>query len=137
MYYLKCKNLRTQKYSLFETHLMKISSTKSIIILFWSFCPLYFNKFFIFHQMITFQKLWKMFFISSKKLFSFTRYSNFCIPSSPLLLLVSHCFRAWSKIHLKVYDVINCLNKNLKNILFNILRRKKGITLKLYPLIEY
>ena len=27
--------------------------------------------------------------------------------------LVSHCFRAWSKINLKVCDVINCLNKNL------------------------
>ena len=26
---------------------------------------------------------------------------------------VSHCFRAWSKINLKVYDIINCLNKNL------------------------
>ena len=30
-----------------------------------------------FHQMIALQKLWKMFFISSKKLFSFSRYSNF------------------------------------------------------------
>ena len=28
--------------------------------------------------MIALQKLWKMFFISSKKLFSFSRYSNFC-----------------------------------------------------------
>ena len=32
-----------------------------------------------FHQMIVLQKLWKMLFISSKKLFSFSRYSNFCI----------------------------------------------------------
>ena len=30
-----------------------------------------------FHQMIRLQKLWKVFFISSKKLFSFSRYSNF------------------------------------------------------------
>ena len=37
----------------------------------------------------------------------------FVFPSSPLLLPVSHCLRAWSKINLKVYDVINCLNKNL------------------------
>ena len=29
--------------------------------------------------MLALQKLWKMFFISSKKLFSFSRYSNFCI----------------------------------------------------------
>ena len=34
---------------------------------------------FIFHQMIALQKLWKMFFISSKKLFSFLRYLDFCI----------------------------------------------------------
>ena len=33
----------------------------------------------IFQQMIALQKLWKMFFISSKKLFSFSRYSSFCI----------------------------------------------------------
>ena len=38
-----------------------------------------------FHQMIGLQKLWKMFFISSKKLFSFSRYSDFCnfFPSFP------------------------------------------------------
>ena len=33
--------------------------------------------------------------------------------SSPIFLLASHCFRGWSKKNLKVYDVINCLNKNL------------------------
>ena len=33
-------------------------------------------------------------------------------PSFPLLFLVSHCFRGWSKINLKVYDPIMCLNKN-------------------------
>ena len=47
---------------------------------------------FIFHQMIVLQKLWKMFFISSKKLFLFLRYLNFSIfvflsffPCQPLL----------------------------------------------------
>ena len=38
---------------------------------------------FIFHQMIALHKLWKMFFILSKKLFSFSRYSNFCISIFP------------------------------------------------------
>ena len=33
-----------------------------------------FYQIFIFNQMIALQKLWKMFFISSKKLFSFSRY---------------------------------------------------------------
>ena len=67
-----------------------------------------FYQFFIFHQIIALQKLWTMFFISSKKLFSFSRYSNI-----PLFFPVSHCIRGWFKRNLKVYDVINCLNKNL------------------------
>ena len=62
----------------------------------------------IFHW-IAFQKLWKIFFISSKKLFSFSRYSNFCNPVFPSFFPVCHCFRGWSKKNLKVYDVINCL----------------------------
>ena len=39
----------------------------------------------IFSSNDRFQKLWKMFFISSKKLFPFSRYSNFCrfFPSFP------------------------------------------------------
>ena len=40
-------------------------------------------KFFFFHQMIALQKLLKMLFISSKKLFSFSRYSYFCISVLP------------------------------------------------------
>ena len=38
-----------------------------------------FIKFLFFHQMTALQKLWKMLFISSKKLISFLRYSIFCI----------------------------------------------------------
>ena len=72
-----------------------------------------FYQSFIFHQMIALQKLRKTFFISSKKLFSFLRYLNFVFSSSPLFLLVSHCFTGWSKKNFKIYDVINCLNKNL------------------------
>ena len=41
-----------------------------------------FLEIFIFRQMVALQKLWKMFFILSKKLFLFSRYSNFCIFSS-------------------------------------------------------
>ena len=64
--------------------------------------------------MIALQKLWKMLFISSKRLFSFLRYSNFSISTFCLFLPVSHCLRAWLKINLnKVYDIINCLSKNL------------------------
>ena len=48
-------------------------------------CPLFFIKFLFFHQMIALPKLWKVLFISSKKLFSFSRYSYFCnlFPSFP------------------------------------------------------
>ena len=76
-------------------------------------CVRYFLSNFYSHQIITFQKLWKMFFISSKKLFSFSRYSDFCIFIFPSFPSLSHCFRCLSKINLKVYDVINCLNENL------------------------
>ena len=83
-----------------------------------------FYQIFIFHQMIALQKLWKMFFISSKKLFSFLRYLNFCVfvfPSFFPCQLFSffspffpcRCFEGWSKKNLKIYGVINCLNKDL------------------------
>ena len=85
------------------------------------FCLIYFLKLvsaifcqiFIFHQIIALQKPWKMFFISSKKLFSFLRYLDFCTFVFPYFFPVSHCFRGWSKKNLRIYDVINCPNKNL------------------------
>ena len=43
-----------------------------------------FINFLFFKQAITLQKLWKMLFISPKTLFSFSRYSNFCISDPPL-----------------------------------------------------
>ena len=60
----------------------------------------------------------------------------FAFPSS-LFLPASHYLRAWSKINFEVHDVINCLNKNLMTHFFDILRRKKCMTLKLCPLIEF
>ena len=60
----------------------------------------------IFHQMIALQKLWKMFFISSKKLF-------FVFLPSPFFPPVNHSLRGRSKKNLKISDVIHCLNKNL------------------------
>ena len=46
-------------------------------------CVCYFHQFFFFHQTIALQKLWKMLFISSKKPFSFSRNSIFCISALP------------------------------------------------------
>ena len=71
-----------------------------------------FYQIFIFHQTIALQKLYKMVFISSKKLFLFSRYLRFCISVFLFFFPASHCFRGCSKIDLKVYDVINCVNKN-------------------------
>ena len=42
-----------------------------------------FQQIFIYHQVIALQKHWKMIFISSKKLFSFSRYLFFCVSMFP------------------------------------------------------
>ena len=55
----------------------------------------------------------KCFFISSKNLFSFSRYSNFCIFVLPPFSLSAIALEGDSRKILKVYDVIICLNKNL------------------------
>ena len=83
-----------------------------------------FIKFLFLHQMIALQKLWKMFFFLSKKLFSFSKYSNFCISVLPFFLPVSH-WRGWSKTNLKVRDTINCLNKNSITCFVGYLGREK------------
>ena len=66
-----------------------------------------FYQIFISHWMIALQKLWKCFLFHLKS--SFRSQDIFLFPSSPLF----SCFRGWSKINFKVYDVINCLDKNL------------------------
>ena len=73
--------------------------------------------FFIFSPNDSPLKTMKMLFILSERLSLLLKYSSFQVfvfPSASLLFPVSHCFRGWSKINLKVYDVINCLYKNLK-----------------------
>ena len=89
-----------------------------------------FIKFLLFHQMIALQKLWKMVFISSKKLFSISRYSLFVFLSAPF----STCrplLRGWSKINLKVHNIINCLTKNSITYFVWYLGKEKGMTMKL------
>ena len=56
-----------------------------------------------------------------KNAFLFYQKNSFCsldihifvLPSSRVFSPVSHCFRGWSKVNLKVYDVIKCLCENL------------------------
>ena len=57
---------------------------------------------------LTCQNTWQNVFYDKMILYSMTK----CV--FPLFPFVSHCFRRWLKISLKVYDVINWLNKNLK-----------------------
>ena len=64
-----------------------------------------------------FKKLWKVLFLSSKKLSLSTRYSNFCItPFSsfsvccPFQENFKYNFRV--HIHFDTHDVIVCLNRN-------------------------
>ena len=71
------------------------------------------HYFSLLHQMIALQILWKRVFISPKSSFCSQDIQIFVFPYSPFFLTVGHCFRGWSKINLKVYDVINCLNENL------------------------
>ena len=60
---------------------------KTFYYKFWTLKPVsaIFYQIFIFHQITALQKVRKMFFISSNKLFSFSRYSNFCIFFFPFL----------------------------------------------------
>ena len=81
-----------------------------------SFCPLFFIIFLFFHQMIALQKLWKMFSISSKNLFSFSRYSNFCIFFSTLSR-----FERTNESEI-IYDVTKGLHK-FADVIFGITQK--------------
>ena len=66
------------------------------------------------------------FFFHLKSCFRSRDIEIFVFPSSPLFLCASHCFKDWSKINLKVYDIINCLNKNLITHFVWYLEKEKG-----------
>ena len=67
------------------------------------------------------KSFWKRCFISSKKLFLFLRYSNFCISLFALFLFCQPLLKKMIKLklNLKIYGVINWLNKNLKTCLIS------------------
>ena len=76
-------------------------------------CLLVFKKFLFFTKWWPFKNYERSFFIYLKSSFRSRDIRIFVFSLSPFFLPVSYCLRAWSKINLKVYDVINCLNKNL------------------------
>ena len=76
-------------------------------------CLLFFNKCLFFTKWYPFKNYKRCFLFHLKSSFCSRDIKIFIFPSSPLFHPVSHCFRVWSKINLKVYDVISCLNKDL------------------------
>ena len=82
-----------------------------------------FYQIFIFQQMIAFQKC---FLFHLKSSFHSRDIQIFVFLSSPFLLPVSPCFRGCSKINLKVYDIINCVNKNLITHFICYLEKEKN-----------
>ena len=86
---------------------MPISGSYSLV----KGCIRYFIHFLLFHQMVPPPKLWKMFLFHLKSSFCSWDIQIFVYSSSLLFFPVSHCFRGWFKKNLKVYDVVNCLNK--------------------------
>ena len=106
-----------------------------ILRFFWNFLSFLDLKdcycyFLFFHQMIALQKLWKSLLFHLKSSFRSWDIQFFVFPFSRLFLPVSHCFRKWLKINLKVYDVISCLNKSLITNFVWYLEKEKGMTLK-------
>ena len=85
---------------------------------------LLFNKFLFFAKWWPFRNYERCFLFYLKNSFRFQDIQIFLLQSSPLFLPVSHCFRAWSKINLKVYD-INCLNENSITNLVSYLQKEK------------
>ena len=79
----------------------------------------------------------KCFLFDLKSSFHSRGIQIFVFPSSPLFFTVSHCFRRGSKINLKVYEVIHCLNKNLITDFVLYLEKGKRYATETFQFIEY
>ena len=73
---------------------------------------LLFIKFLFFTKWQLFKNYEKCCLFHLKSSFCSQDIQFFVFSSSSLFFPVSHCFRGWFKRNLKIYDVINCLNKN-------------------------
>ena len=74
----------------------------------------------VFYQIFIFFTKWspfkiyeKCFLFPLKSSFRSWDFQIFVFSSTPLFFPVNHSFRGWSKKNLKVYDIIDCLDKNL------------------------
>ena len=95
-YWLTCRNQKLVESKPMQQRLFVLITAfwqcRQLFVHYLNLVSTMFYQIFIFLQMIALQKLWKMFFISSKKLFLFLRYLNFYIfvfpsffPCQPLL----------------------------------------------------
>ena len=75
-----------------------------------------------------------MFFISSKKNFTFSRYSHICISDFSSFFPASHCFRGWLKVNIEFYDIINYLSKNLIAHFVWYLEKEKRYDIETLPI---
>ena len=69
-----------------------------------------------------------MLLLTSRKVFPVSRYSNFSISIFPSFFPCQPLLEKVIEINLKIYDVVKWLKKHT---LFDILRRKEGLILKL------
>ena len=83
-------------------------------------CVYYFHKMFIFSLNDSPSKTMK------NELFSFSRYSIFCISVLPSFSACHPLLRGWSEINLKVHDDINCLNNSWRTHFLWYLEKEKS-----------
>ena len=89
-------------------------------------CARYFLTNFYFSPNNSPSKTERCLLFSLKSSFPSRNIQDFVFPSSPIFLCQSLLYRAWSKINLKVHDVMKCLNKNLITHFVWYLRKKKS-----------
>ena len=88
-------------------------------------CVCYFLSIFYFSLNYSPSQTEKCFLFHLKSPFRSQDILIFVFLPSPLFVPVSHCFRGWSKINSEVYDITNCLNKNLTHFVWYFGKEKR------------
>ena len=89
-----------------------LHSVRDCLETFFKACVCYFHQIFIFLPNDSPSKTMKNVLFHLESSFYSQDIQIFIFLSFHFFLQVSHCFRGWPKINLKVHDIINCLNKN-------------------------
>ena len=83
-----------------------------------------FKEIFVCTKWEPFKNYERCFLFHLKSSFRSRHIQIFVFPPCLHFLPVSQCLRAWFKINLKRYDVINCLNKNLTHFIWYLEKNK-------------